>query len=74
MLDILLSQTQTLLSGNEATQEEFIAVKNDSTAEDAFKEMSLLAYWSAMIASYSRVASPAIQLLMPFSSTWLCEQ
>ena len=35
--------------------------------------MSLPAYWSAMIASNTKVATTVIQLLMPFSSTWLCE-
>ena len=59
--------------GNDATQEEFIAQKNDSTAVGAFKDMPLPAYWSAMVASYSRVTNTAIQLLMSFSSTWLCE-
>ena len=53
-----------MFSRNDATQEEFIALKNDSTAEDAFKEKSLPAYWSAMLASYPRVASTAIRLLM----------
>ena len=67
------SDVVNVFSGNDATPEEFIALKNDSTAENAFKERSLPAYWSAMIASYSRVISTAIQLLMPFSSTWLCE-
>ena len=61
-----------MFSGNDATQEEFIALKN-ATAKDAFKEMSLSTYRSATVASYSRVASTAIQLLMPFSSTWLRE-
>ena len=65
------SDVVNVFSGNDATEEEFIALKNDSTAEDAF--MSLPAYWSAMVASYSKVASRAVQLLMTFSSTWLCE-
>ena len=56
-------------NSNDATQEEFIALKNNLTAEDIFKETSLPAYWSAMVASCSKVASTAIQLLMPFSST-----
>ena len=66
------SDVVNVFSGNGATQEEFIALKNDSTAEGVFKEMSLHD-WSAMVTSYSRVASTAVQLLMPFSSTWLCE-
>ena len=67
------SDVVNVFSGNNATAEQFIALKNDSTAKGAFKEMSLPAYWSAMVASYSRVASTAIQLLMPISSTWLSE-
>ena len=67
------SDVVNMFSGNDATQEEFIALKNDATAEDAFKEKSLPAHWSAMLASYPRVASIAIRLLMLFPSTWLCE-
>ena len=67
------SDVVNIFSGNDATQEEFIAPKNNSTAEDAFKEKYLPAYWSAMLASYPRVASTAIRLLMPFPPTWLCE-
>ena len=69
----LVSDVVNMFSGNDATLEEFIALKNYSTAEDAFNEKSLPAYWSAMLASYPRVASTAIRLLMPFPSTWLCE-
>ena len=60
------SDIVNVFSGNDATQDEFIALKKDWTAEDAFKEMSLPAYWLAMVASYCRVASTAIQLLMSF--------
>ena len=67
------SDLVSVFSGNDATQREIYSSKNDSTAENALKEMSLPALWSAMVASYSRVASTAIQLLMPFSLTWLCE-
>ena len=67
------SEVVNMFNGDVSTQEEFIALKNDSTAEDAFKEKSLPAYWSAMVDSYPRAASAAIRLLMPFPSTWLCE-
>ena len=62
-----------MFNGDDSTEEEFISQKNDSTAEDAFKEKTLPAYWSAMLSSYPKVASRAIQLLMLFLSTWLCE-
>ena len=67
------SEVVNMFNGDVSTQEEFIALKNDSTAEDAFKEKSLPAYWSAMVDSYPRATSAAIRLLMPFPSTWLCE-
>ena len=35
------SDVVNVFSGNNATQEEFIALKNDLAAEDAFQEMSL---------------------------------
>ena len=66
------SEVVNMFNGDISTQEKFIALKNDSTAEDAFKEKSF-AYWSAMVDSYPRAASAAIRLLMPLPSTWLCE-
>ena len=39
------SDVVNVFSGNDAIQQEFVALKNDSTAEDAFKETSLPAYW-----------------------------
>ena len=62
-----------MFNGNDSTREEFITLKNDSTSEDVFKVKTLPAYWSVMLTWYPRVASAAIQLLMPFPSTWLCE-
>ena len=54
------SEVVNMFNGDVSTQEEFIALKNDSTAEDAFKEKSLPAYWSAMVDLYPRAASAAI--------------
>ena len=49
------SDVVNVFSGNDGTiPEEFIALRNDSTAENVFKEMLLPAYWSAMVASYSK--------------------
>ena len=47
------SDVINVFSENYATPEEFKALKNDSNAKDALKEMFLPAYWSAMVASYS---------------------
>jgi len=60
------SEVVNMFNGDVSTQEEFIALKNYSTAEDAFKEKSLSANWSAMVDSHPRVTSAAIRLLMPF--------
>ena len=57
---VLDSNVVNMFNGNDSTQEEFIALKNDSTAEDALKEKTLPAFWSAMLASYPRVASAEI--------------
>ena len=63
----------SIFNGDDNIQKEFIFLKKDSTTENAFKEKTLFAYWLAKVSSYPRVASPAIQLLMYFILTWLCE-
>ena len=63
----------SMFSGDDNTSEEFIALKNYSTTEDAHKNKTLSAYWSAMVHSYPRITSALIRLLMSFPSTWLCE-
>ena len=52
------SEVVNMFNGDVSTQEEFIALKNDSTAEDAFKEKSLPAYWSAMQGRRNRPPNP----------------
>ena len=42
------------------TQEKFKTLKKDSNIEDAYKEKTLYAYWSAMVSSYPTVASATI--------------
>ena len=69
----LVADVVNMFDGDDNTQEEFIALRNDSTTEDAFKEKTLPAFWLAMASSYPKVASTAIRLLMPFPSTYLCE-
>ena len=41
------SDVVNVFSGNDATQQEFIVLKNDSTAEENFKEMPLPVHWLA---------------------------
>jgi zinc finger BED domain-containing protein 5/7/8/9 len=57
----------------EHCQEEFIDLVNDSTAKDLFQHVSLFQFWSKIMHSYPKIAYLALQTLLPFPSTYLCE-
>lgn len=54
-------------------QDEFLDLRNDSSARDLFKEKSMIQFWCAMYQSYSKVSMTALRVLVPFASTYLCE-
>ena len=54
-------------------QDEFLDLRNDSSARDLFKEKSMTQFWCAMYQSYSKVSMTALRVLVPFASTYLCE-
>jgi hypothetical protein len=54
-------------------QDEFLELRNDSTARDLFQEKTLTEFWCAMRRSYPNVALLAFRVLVPFASTYLCE-
>nr|XP_047128377.1 SCAN domain-containing protein 3-like [Hydra vulgaris] len=57
----------------EEAQEEFIELKNDTTAKDHFKVAPLNNFWLKMRKSYPLCSSIALKALIPFSTSYLCE-
>ena len=58
---------------SEAIQEEFIELTNDSFAKDEFHSCKLEEFWVKMQHCYPRIGIQAMNILVPFSSTYLCE-
>ncbi|XP_065658953.1 protein FAM200C-like [Hydra vulgaris] len=58
---------------NEEAQEEFIELKNDTTAKDHFKITPLNNFWLKMRNSYPLCSTIALKALIPFSTSCLCE-
>ncbi|XP_047145649.1 protein FAM200A-like [Hydra vulgaris] len=57
----------------EEAQEEFIELKNDTTAKDHFKVAPLNNFWLKMRNSYPLCSSIALKALVPFSTSYLCK-
>ena len=55
-------------------QEQFIELKNDSTARDIYHEKSLSQFWCDMTESYPQISKLAFRTLLPFATTYLCER
>ena len=53
--------------------EEFLEMKCNCTAKDDFEVMPLNELWAKYLNIYENVGSAALQTLLPFSSTYLCE-
>ncbi len=54
-------------------RDEFLALKHDSAAKDLYEEKSLNVFWCSMHQSCPKVSETALQLLLLFSTTYLCE-
>lgn len=55
-------------------QEEFISFKNESFIKDNFEnKSSLVGFWEKTYFSFPAISKFALKVLMPFSSTYLCE-
>ena len=57
----------------EAIQEEFIELTNDSFAKDEFRTCNLEEFWVKMQRCCPRLGIHALNILVPFSSFYLCE-
>lgn len=58
---------------SEDLQEEFLELIYDSSAKDVFRDRNLEDFWICMHGCYPRLSSNAFKILIPFSSTYLCE-
>ena len=58
---------------SEAIQQEFIELTNNSFAKDKFHTCNLDEFWVEMQRFYSQLGIYALNILVPFSSTYLCE-
>ena len=54
-------------------QDELIDFRNDSTCKDMFATLSICEFWARVCFSYPRIGKECIKVLLPFSSTYLCE-
>ena len=66
------ANAQTLQAGT-GMQEELIELQHDGFARDLYSEKNLGDFWFTMCKSYKRILEPAVQALLLFPSTWLCE-
>ena len=57
----------------EAIQEQFTELTNDCFAKDEFHFCKLEEFWVKMQHCYPRIGIQALNILVPFSSTYLCE-
>ncbi|XP_068991500.1 zinc finger BED domain-containing protein 5-like [Neodiprion pinetum] len=57
----------------EEVQEEFLEMKADSTMKDDFHLLTLEKFWIKRFLINPKVASLALRILLPFSSTYMCE-
>ena len=62
-----------ILQAGTGMQEELIELQLDGFARDVNSEENLGDFWFTMCKSYKSIAEPAIQPLLLFPSTWLCE-
>ncbi len=54
-------------------QDEFLDLKHKAAAKYLYEEKSLNVFWCSMHQSYPKVSEIALRLLLPFSTTYLCE-
>ena len=54
-------------------QEELIDLTSNSNARDDHEQMSIESFWVKYAQSYRAVGGVALKILLPFSSTYLCE-
>ena len=61
------------MDNNDDMKEELIDLKVCHTMKILFESESLETFWCCAHKSFSSLAKRALQVLTPFSTTWLCE-
>ncbi|XP_040187942.1 SCAN domain-containing protein 3-like [Rana temporaria] len=56
-----------------AAQEQLAEIREDRTLKIKFQDVALDTFWVSLKCEYSVVSSTAIAILLPFSTTYLCE-
>ena len=54
-------------------QEQFLELINDSSMKDEFRDKSVEDFWVLAHNIYPAIRNAALRILVPFSSTYLCE-
>ena len=54
-------------------QNELIDFRNDSACKKMFETLLICEFWARVCISYPRIGKKCIKVLLPFSSTYLCE-
>lgn len=54
-------------------REEFVELRTDGTLKLKFNEVPLDVFWIAVKEEYPKISDQAIAILLPFSTTYLCE-
>ena len=57
----------------EDLQEEFLELTNNSSAKIEYDSLSLHNFWVKMLPVYPKISKVTLLILIPFSSTYLCE-
>ena len=76
--DIMFQLTRNPFNRNStrlplSVQDEFLELINDSFAKDDYEVLDLSDFWIKMRGPYPTLAQHALSILLPFSSTYLCE-
>ena len=57
----------------EDAQEEFLELTNNSSVKIEYNSLSLPSFWVRMVPVFSKISKMTLLILIPFSSTYLCE-
>ena len=57
----------------DSIQEEFLELINSTAAKEEFQNLSISAFWAKMSPIFPKTSEVALKVLIPFSSTYLCE-
>lgn len=66
--------TSALRNGKVQIEEEFLELRADTARKTKFDSQSLVEFWMDVATSYPRLFERAIDILLPFPTTYVCEQ